>query len=340
MTNPSAAVLDRQAASGCGCFTHRPPMPMGCAACGHPPYAHGCNQATPGHGYAQPSSALIAERLRVRHQLGLGRVLPVYGPPAVVAPYEVIPLVPTQRRPAPPAVTTPAPVPAAVPLPAPTAVPLPVPGTTAASAPATASAPAPVVPPAPPPVSPATPALPVPVPVPVPRPTPRPVRHPEPALRPAATAPPRRHDSRRPAPHRTRVTVRGPRPEGTAAPPCRAPVFCGAPLMPSAPHLSRVRPDVTSAGRTPDRTSEVRSMHHPKTATPAPAIPGWRVIRSDAGRYWASREEPFPDDTAWNSPPFRTVDADTFDDLQAEVTRQEEAAQESTTPETAGEGTW
>ncbi|MFJ2028013.1 hypothetical protein [Streptosporangium sp. NPDC087985] len=318
MTNPSAAVLDRQAASGCGCFADRPPMPMGCAACGHPPYAHGCDQATPGHDYAQPSGALIAERLRVRHRLGLGRVLPVYGPPAVVAPDEVIPLVPAQRRPAPPAVTAPAPAPAAVPLPAP--------------------APAPVVPPAPPPVPPAAPALPVPVPV--PRTTPRPVRHPEPALRPAATAPPRRHDRRRPAPRRTRVTVRSPRPKRTSAPPCRAPVLCGAPQMPSAPHLSRVRPDVTSAGRTPDRTSEVRSMHHPKTATPAPAIPGWRVIRSDAGRYWASREEPFPDDTAWNSPPFRTVDADTFDDLQAEVTRQEEAAQESTTPETAGEGTW
>ncbi|GAA3130651.1 hypothetical protein [Streptosporangium carneum] len=59
-------------------------------------------------------------------------------------------------------------------------------------------------------------------------------------------------------------------------------------------------------------------------------IPGWRVIVSDAGRYWASRREPFPDDAtqgaALNVPPFRTVDADTLDELRAEVERQETAA--------------
>ncbi|WP_406311447.1 hypothetical protein OHA77_22010 [Streptosporangium sp. NBC_01639] len=70
-------------------------------------------------------------------------------------------------------------------------------------------------------------------------------------------------------------------------------------------------------------------MEHPESAAPASAIPGWRVIRSDAGRYWASREEPFADDSAWGRPPFRTVDADTFDSLRAEVTQQETAAQEA-----------
>ncbi|MEV7005475.1 hypothetical protein [Streptosporangium sp. NPDC051022] len=71
-------------------------------------------------------------------------------------------------------------------------------------------------------------------------------------------------------------------------------------------------------------------MEQRRSAAPASAIPGWRVIRSDAGRYWASRERPFPNDTAWGDPPFRTVDADTFDDLRAEVDRQETAAGEET----------
>ncbi|MEV8633149.1 hypothetical protein AB0395_15960 [Streptosporangium sp. NPDC051023] len=53
------------------------------------------------------------------------------------------------------------------------------------------------------------------------------------------------------------------------------------------------------------------------------------MIRSDAGRYWASRERPFPNDTEWGAPPFRTVDADTLDDLQAEVGRQETAARQA-----------
>ncbi|WP_329090025.1 MULTISPECIES: hypothetical protein [unclassified Streptosporangium] len=67
-------------------------------------------------------------------------------------------------------------------------------------------------------------------------------------------------------------------------------------------------------------------MEDARSTFPKPAIPGWRVIHSDAGRYWASREQPFPKDSEENSPAFRTVDADTFDELQAEVTRQEEAA--------------
>ncbi|GHE42039.1 hypothetical protein GCM10017673_50300 [Streptosporangium violaceochromogenes] len=57
------------------------------------------------------------------------------------------------------------------------------------------------------------------------------------------------------------------------------------------------------------------------------AIPGWRVIRSDAGRLWASRETPFPGEGEWDGPPYRTVDADTFEQLRAEVERQEAAAE-------------
>ncbi|GAA3095134.1 hypothetical protein [Streptosporangium carneum] len=74
-------------------------------------------------------------------------------------------------------------------------------------------------------------------------------------------------------------------------------------------------------------------MSDARSTATSPAIPGWRVIRSDAGRYWASRQEPFPctaaEDTSLHRPPFRTVDADTFADLQAEVGRQEAAGRET-----------
>ena len=69
-------------------------------------------------------------------------------------------------------------------------------------------------------------------------------------------------------------------------------------------------------------------MEHRTSAAPPLEISGWRVIRSDAGRYWASRECPFPGDSLWGDPPFRTVDADTFDDLRTEVDRQEAAARQ------------
>ncbi|MGW4421397.1 hypothetical protein [Streptosporangium sp. NPDC004631] len=67
-------------------------------------------------------------------------------------------------------------------------------------------------------------------------------------------------------------------------------------------------------------------MSDGRATAPSPTIPGWRVIRSDAGRFWASRVQPFPGESEWYAPPFRTVDGDTFDALRAEVERQEEAA--------------
>ncbi|OUC83323.1 hypothetical protein CA984_40870 [Streptosporangium minutum] len=56
-----------------------------------------------------------------------------------------------------------------------------------------------------------------------------------------------------------------------------------------------------------------------------PAIPGWRLILSDRGRFWAVRETAFPR-SALRAGAEPTVDADTFDGLEAEVERQEEIA--------------
>lgn len=75
-------------------------MPMGCARCGHPPYEHGCPGRIADHDYAQPSGELMTERMEARRRLGPRRV-PRFAPPTAVAPAEVTPLVPTQRRPEP-----------------------------------------------------------------------------------------------------------------------------------------------------------------------------------------------------------------------------------------------
>ncbi|MFI7049014.1 hypothetical protein [Streptosporangium sandarakinum] len=75
-------------------------------------------------------------------------------------------------------------------------------------------------------------------------------------------------------------------------------------------------------------------MENGRSTTSEFAIPGWRVIRSDAGRLWASRVKPFPSHAMQGPldvPPFRTVDADTFEQLQAETATQEEAARQKET---------
>ncbi|MEU0517919.1 hypothetical protein [Streptosporangium sp. NPDC006007] len=122
MAHHSAPILDRAMASrgGCGCFADAVPMPMGCAACGHAPYAHGCPGQSADHEYVQPSGALMQMRLQARR---LGHPLPVFEPPADVAPAEVIPLVPAQRRPEQPAIAPSAP---AVPAPPPKQTPRPL----------------------------------------------------------------------------------------------------------------------------------------------------------------------------------------------------------------------
>ncbi|MEV7008126.1 hypothetical protein [Streptosporangium sp. NPDC051022] len=70
-------------------------------------------------------------------------------------------------------------------------------------------------------------------------------------------------------------------------------------------------------------------MENARPEHPAPAIPGWRVILSDRKRLWASRVVPFTEDEM-GAGATRTVDADTLDDLQAEVIRQETAARQAT----------
>ncbi|GAA4182050.1 hypothetical protein GCM10022252_07370 [Streptosporangium oxazolinicum] len=96
MNNPNAPVLGRITANGCGCFAESPPLPMGCAVCGHAPYAHGCPGLAADHEYAQPSAELMAVRLEARR-------LGIFLPTADEAPVEAIPLVPAQRRPESPA---------------------------------------------------------------------------------------------------------------------------------------------------------------------------------------------------------------------------------------------
>lgn len=79
-------------------------------------------------------------------------------------------------------------------------------------------------------------------------------------------------------------------------------------------------------------------MHDGRANVPSPTIPGWRVILSDTGRFWASREAPFSGKSEWHAPPFRTADGDTFEELRAEVERQEEVARnlEAVSGETGG----
>lgn len=277
MTNPSAPVLDRVTPirEGCGCFADAVPMPMGCALCGHAPYAHGCPGGAADHDYVQPSGEVMNARLEGRRYGGPVH-LPRFEPPADVAPGEVIPLVPAQRRPEP------------------------------AVAPEVPRQAPPAAPPARPPLR---------------RRTPR--AFPRPGRPPAATRPARRDDNRRPA-LGTRASTRTPGTAGTAPPTPRRPFFR---------LIKRTRPAFRAPGRVHNRTLEIRSAMNANFPAPKSAIPGWRVIVSDTGRFWASRETPFPRETEWHAPPYRTVDGDTFEALRAEVERQEKSARElETTP--------
>ncbi|MEV8638285.1 hypothetical protein AB0395_42190 [Streptosporangium sp. NPDC051023] len=70
-------------------------------------------------------------------------------------------------------------------------------------------------------------------------------------------------------------------------------------------------------------------MHDGKSSsTNAPAIPGWRLILSDQNRFWAFRQKPFPLE-ARRAGAEPAVDADTFDELQAEIARQEKIAEQA-----------
>ncbi|MEU0485794.1 hypothetical protein ABZ260_42325 [Streptosporangium sp. NPDC006013] len=69
-------------------------------------------------------------------------------------------------------------------------------------------------------------------------------------------------------------------------------------------------------------------MNDAKSAGSELTIPGWRLILSDAGRLWASRERPFCA-LAFHAGAERTVDADSLEALRAETDRQEAIAREA-----------
>lgn len=66
-------------------------------------------------------------------------------------------------------------------------------------------------------------------------------------------------------------------------------------------------------------------MSNDRAIAPPAAIPGWRLWRSDAGRFWATRERPFTG-PQMEAGAERTVDADTPDELAEKVAAQEARA--------------
>ncbi|MEU0480325.1 hypothetical protein ABZ260_14215 [Streptosporangium sp. NPDC006013] len=334
MSNPSAPVLDRQAVGGCGCFAEVPPMPMGCALCGHAPYAHGCPDRPADHEYVQPSAALMDTRLRVR-RTGERSLpcfeLPCFEPPALAAPAEMIPLVPIQqsvqqsaRRPARQVpVKTTAPVAEQRPderVPAEAVAPVagqrPA-GQRPAGRASGETAP-PVIVPRFPEQAPA--AVPV-----------SPLRRVRCRLRPpprgARTGPPRLGGGRRRVPGTGQRICAPPRAMPTL-PPYRPSGPYGTPLRVFPQPMKRARPPRPTNRRALDRI-EVQSMNDGRSTTPEPTtIPGWRLILSDAGRLWASREKPFSP-AATHAGAERTVDGDSLEALRAETDRQETFAREA-----------
>ncbi|MEV4378919.1 hypothetical protein [Streptosporangium sp. NPDC049644] len=70
-------------------------------------------------------------------------------------------------------------------------------------------------------------------------------------------------------------------------------------------------------------------MNDGRSTTPeSTTIPGWRLILSDAGRLWASREKLFSP-AATHAGAERTVDGDSLEALRAETDRQETFAREA-----------
>lgn len=67
-------------------------------------------------------------------------------------------------------------------------------------------------------------------------------------------------------------------------------------------------------------------MDNCRTIPDGPVFAGWRIIRSDEGRWWASREQPFHE-AAQEAGAHRTVDADDEAGLVAAIAVQEHAAE-------------
>lgn len=66
-------------------------------------------------------------------------------------------------------------------------------------------------------------------------------------------------------------------------------------------------------------------MDNPKAAPPSDAVTGWRIFRSDRGRYWGSREQAY-DEAGEQAGCWRTVDADDLSTLCTQIALQESAA--------------
>ncbi|MBP2704353.1 hypothetical protein JOL79_11070 [Microbispora sp. RL4-1S] len=64
--------------------------------------------------------------------------------------------------------------------------------------------------------------------------------------------------------------------------------------------------------------------------------PGWRLWRSDVGRFWATREQRFPP-AAEAAGAERTVDADTLDELAQVVAEQDAQAARASPPHAPGD---
>ncbi|MFG1619011.1 hypothetical protein ACGFI3_40185 [Nonomuraea wenchangensis] len=63
-------------------------------------------------------------------------------------------------------------------------------------------------------------------------------------------------------------------------------------------------------------------------ASARPVFAGWRIMRSDAGRFWATRERPFPR-IVEDAGAHRTVDADDLVGLCQAIAEQEGIAEQA-----------
>ncbi|MGI5493768.1 hypothetical protein [Microtetraspora malaysiensis] len=72
----------------------RPPLPLGCRRCGHPPYAHQAAALphAPHHLYEQPTVSQMRRRGEVRRRLGQCRL------PAPAHPRHVRPMLPIEAQ--------------------------------------------------------------------------------------------------------------------------------------------------------------------------------------------------------------------------------------------------
>ncbi len=67
-------------------------------------------------------------------------------------------------------------------------------------------------------------------------------------------------------------------------------------------------------------------MTQDRATAPSTEFAGWRIMRSDAGRFWASRERPFPS-AAEQAGAYRTVDGDNLRELCQAIAEQESLAE-------------